>query len=70
MDDRKLLDDPKHWRDCAKDVRIRADQFDDPEARRVLLEIAAGYDRMAMLADWRTAMHADWLSRSTSAAMG
>jgi hypothetical protein len=41
------------WRERAEEVRSIADQLTDPEARRVMLEIAAGYERLARRADLR-----------------
>jgi hypothetical protein len=38
------------WRERAERTRTRAKQIADPEAERVALEIAAGYDRLAAMA--------------------
>ena len=51
----RLLMNPKHWRDRAEDARARASQLDDPTAQKTMHDIAAGYDRMAELADARVA---------------
>lgn len=40
----------KDWRERAAQMRIRAEQLTDPEAKRVALEIAAGYDQLAAMA--------------------
>jgi hypothetical protein len=40
----------KDWRERADQARARAEQVVDPEARRAVLEIAAGYDRLAAAA--------------------
>ena len=45
----------KHWRDRAEETRAVAEQLDDPEARRIMLEIAAGYERLAERAQAREA---------------
>jgi hypothetical protein len=39
--------DSKYWRGRAAEARTTADQMRDPEVKRVLLEIAAAYDRIA-----------------------
>ena len=49
----KLLNDPKHWRDRAEEARIHAEQMRDPEACRMMLETAAGYERLAKKAEQR-----------------
>jgi hypothetical protein len=36
-----------HWRDRAKKVRALADDMPDPHSKRMLVEIAARYDRLA-----------------------
>jgi hypothetical protein len=41
------IDDPKHWRTCADEARRHAKQMSDDETKRVMLEIAASYDRLA-----------------------
>ena len=46
-----LKDDPKHWRRLAQDARATADQLDDPDAKRTMLEIAEGYEQLASLAE-------------------
>jgi hypothetical protein len=38
------------WRERAERARSRAKQVADPEAGRIALEIAAGYDRLAAMA--------------------
>jgi hypothetical protein len=46
-----LKDDPKHWRQLAREARAAADQLDDPEAKRTMLEIAENYEQLASLAE-------------------
>lgn len=41
----------KDWRDRAEEARARADEIHDPRARQIMLEIAAGYDRLAEMAE-------------------
>jgi hypothetical protein len=57
-----LQDDPKHWRQLAQHARAAADELDDPDARRTMLEIADGYDQLASIAEKKEALstgHAD-----------
>jgi len=39
--------DPKHWRERAEETRILADHIHDSEAKRIMLDIAERYERMA-----------------------
>ena len=48
-----LADDPKHWRDRAQEARARAGELNDPAAKRQMLGIARGYDRLATRAEER-----------------
>jgi hypothetical protein len=41
----------QRWRDRAEEVLVKAENIHDPDARRVMLEIAAGYQRLAQRAD-------------------
>ena len=38
---------PEHWVNCAQQARALAEQMQAPECRKILLEIAAGYECMA-----------------------
>lgn len=38
---------PEHWADCAQQARALAELVKAPECRKILLEIAAGYECMA-----------------------
>ena len=42
-----VLHDPKHWELRAEEARTAAEAINDPEARRIMLDIASGYARMA-----------------------
>ena len=42
-----LINDPEHWRSRAEEARAIAGDLKDPETRRIMLEIAKGYDRLA-----------------------
>jgi hypothetical protein len=49
-----LADDPKRWRDRAQEARARAGDLNDPVAKRQMLGIARGYDRLAKRAEERS----------------
>jgi len=53
MPEKRLLNDAAHWRDRAEEARVRAEQFSDPQARRMMLDIAAEYERLAERAERR-----------------
>jgi hypothetical protein len=44
---RTLLDDAEHWWSRAEEARTIAEIMTDPEARRIMFDIAEGYDRLA-----------------------
>jgi hypothetical protein len=48
-----LLNNVEHWRGRAEEARVHAEQMTDPEARRMMLEIAASYDKLARRAEER-----------------
>ena len=48
-----LIDDSKRLRDRAHEARIRAGELNDPGAKRQMLGIARGYDRLAERAEGR-----------------
>jgi hypothetical protein len=50
-----LLHNVRHWQDRADEARAIAGQLNDAEAKRVMLGIADGYERMAKLAETRNA---------------
>jgi hypothetical protein len=45
--------DPKHWRERAEEARARACEVNDPAAKRQMLGIARGYERLAERAEKR-----------------
>ena len=47
--------DEHYWLERAKEVRLQADRLNTPNAKRVMLEIAAVYQRLAQYAEERTA---------------
>ena len=48
-----LINNPRHWRECAEEARAHAEQMADAESRRTMLLISAGYDRLAERAEQR-----------------
>jgi hypothetical protein len=48
-----LLNDPERWRQRAEQARAIADGIADPEAKRTMLGIAQGYERLAQRAEDR-----------------
>jgi hypothetical protein len=59
-----LLDDPSHWRACAKEARSVAGLMTDFDARKTLLSIAASYDALADHAEKRLANQTDQQGRN------
>jgi hypothetical protein len=49
------INDPKHWRDRAKEARALAEQIADPETKRTILNNADDYERLAQRAQERAA---------------
>ena len=49
-----LLDDAEHWCSRAEETRTIAEIMTDPEAKRIMSDIAEGYDRLAERAVART----------------
>ena len=49
-----LLDDAEHWVSRAEETRTIAEIMTDGEARRIMFDIAEGYDRLAERAVERT----------------
>jgi hypothetical protein len=43
--------DAQHWRDRAGEARANAAKLDDPDAKRLMFEIAVTYDHLAIKAD-------------------
>jgi hypothetical protein len=48
-----LIAEPQHWRTRAVEALQHADQMSDPEAKRAMQDIAAGYERLAHEAEQR-----------------
>jgi hypothetical protein len=51
----RLPTNPKNWRDRAEEARATAELMTDPEAKRIMLVIAASYSMLANLAEERQA---------------
>jgi hypothetical protein len=49
------LNDAKHWRDRAKEMRRIADGYSNSGAARIMYRLADDYDKLADRADRRTA---------------
>jgi len=56
MADLTSINDPAYWRSRAEEARTIAEQIDEPDAKRTMLEIAAGYERMAVRAARRAVL--------------
>jgi len=48
-----------HWRERAAEARRVAERMDDPEAKRILLEISRGYEQLAERAKRNTRRKSD-----------
>jgi hypothetical protein len=47
------INDPKHWRARATEMRALAEQMKDIESRSIMLKLASDYDRLADRAEER-----------------
>ena len=45
------LHDAEYWRKRVEETRVQAEQMSKPEYKRDLLDIAAGYEQLAKLAE-------------------
>jgi hypothetical protein len=48
------INDPKHWRDRAQEMRALAAQTDDLDARASMLTVADEYEKLARRAEERS----------------
>ena len=49
------LNDSKHWRERAAEMRVLSDGMNDQEAQRLMLKLANDYDKLADRAEDRAA---------------
>ena len=50
-----MVADAQYWQDRAEEARLQADEMTHPPAKREMLMISAGYQRLAQHAEERTA---------------
>jgi hypothetical protein len=55
MADSSIRDDARHWRERAAEARANAANLTDLDARRLMLEVATTYERLAKDAEARAA---------------
>jgi hypothetical protein len=48
------VNDAKHWRDRAAEMRVLSDEMKDPKARSMMLRLANDYEKLADRAEDRT----------------
>ncbi len=48
-----FINDPKHWRARAEEIRALADQMSDETSRQMMLRVASDYERLAERAEQR-----------------
>ena len=53
------IHDPKHWYDRAAEMRALAESFEDAETRKLMLQLADDYDKLADRAALRRARKLD-----------
>ena len=53
MIDFHVGNDPRYWLDRAERARYVASSMTDPELKRMMLDVAAGYERLAKRAEER-----------------
>jgi hypothetical protein len=49
------IHDPRHWRNRAQEMRVLAEAMNDTETRRIMNQLADGWDEMAHRAERRVA---------------
>jgi hypothetical protein len=59
MSDIRMTDDPAHWRQRAQASRAEADRLNNPDAKKIMLEIAEAFARLADRAEKRGKPKAD-----------
>ena len=53
MIDIRLSNDPRYWLERADKARDVAEKMTDPVLKQMMLDVAAGYERLAMRAERR-----------------
>ena len=53
MIDIRLSNDPRYWIERAEKARDAAEGMTDPVLKQMMLDVAAGYERLAMRAERR-----------------
>ncbi len=53
----KGINDAKHWRDRAAEMRVLSEQINEPDAQRMMLKLANDYDGLADRAEDRVMRH-------------
>jgi len=48
------INDPKHWRHRAEEARAMAESLTDPEAKQLMLNVPADYEKLAKRAEDRS----------------
>ena len=49
------INDAKHWRDRASEMRVLSDEIKDPQAQRMMLKLPNDYEKLADRAENRAA---------------
>jgi hypothetical protein len=47
------INDPKHWRDRATEMRASAEETKDADTQKIMLRLASDYDQLAEWAEIR-----------------
>jgi hypothetical protein len=48
-----FINDPEHWRECAKKASDIAEKMDDPELKAAMLRVVYDYETLAIRAEAR-----------------
>ena len=65
-----IVDDPKHWRKRAEEIRSLADEMRDEISKQMMLQIAADCERLAKRAEERAKLQPQLKQPTTGAAFG
>ena len=55
----RIVDNPAHWIMRAEEARTIADEITDPESKKIMMNIAESYERLAVHAQRRLGKSAD-----------